>query len=90
MFVKLQKLAWVVENHKINYFLKEVFLNKNHVLYVSEFNRSVRPDLEGTFGAQEFSDITILSSNKENVITVLGAPDYIIDIVNKQKRLLYD
>lgn len=88
MFVKFRKLSWIVENHKISYFLKDIFLNREHILSIYETDPEIHPDAHGSM-LGPFTDIIVTSNSTKETITVIGTPEKIIETINK-KRILHD
>ena len=90
MFLKVKKLSWVVENHKINYFLNDLFLNKDHILSITESEYDSQPEIQSAFNNSQFSDISISTSTKKETITVLGSPESILRQTKRERTLLHD
>ena len=90
MFLKVKKLSWVVENQKINYFLNDVSLNKDHILSIYESEYESQPEIQQAFSGSQFSDISISTSTKKETITVLGTPESILKQTKRERTLLHD
>ena len=93
MFIKLQKVA---RNPRGEAYLSEVMVNVKHISFISE-NRQMRSDLvegkilKGLSDMARFSDISLLSPNGQQTITVIGAPDLIESKISvSTKQLLRD
>ena len=90
MFIKLQK---IVENLKGETYLTEVMVNIKHISFISE-NRELRSDLlegrvlKGLSNMARFSDVSLLSPNGQQTITVVGAPEVIESKISTSTRQL--
>jgi hypothetical protein len=92
MFIKVQKVSEKTTGEK---YLTEVRINSKHISFISE-NRQMSYDLiegkifDGMSPMVRFSDISLLSPNGIQKITVVGEPDLIESRIYNSKQLLRD
>jgi hypothetical protein len=78
---------------KQDYSLKEVFINPDHVIMIREEARLRKLNEQGLLSNElspnnEFSKLTINRGNTGTEIVVVGAPNYIETILNKDDKQL--
>mgnify|MGYP001219692822 CR=1 FL=1 len=90
MFIKVQKVSKKSDGEL---YLTEIRVNSKHISFISE-NKQMSYDLiegkvfKGMNPMARFSDISVLTANGTQLITVVGEPEIIESRINNSKRLL--